>query len=200
MNLKCKLEKQKELTDMELAIDTDSDAHEEDTEVKAELQEEQEEASVGEKSKWDLQHAGSSEDADRFTGHERGLRKSNAPTISNVSSPLSIFMLCFTVVIPLLGRWPVGEELNWGLPQCAGSSRDSHRFTGHETGLRKSEALTVNKESSPLNIFMLCFTAVKNTEEEGSVGEKSKWELPKCAGSSRDAHRCEREENLGFNQ
>jgi hypothetical protein len=36
----------------------------------------------------------------------------------------------------------VGEKLNWGLEQHAGGSRYTHRFTGHETGLRKSEALT----------------------------------------------------------
>jgi hypothetical protein len=48
----------------------------EDNEVKAELQEEWEEASVGEKLIWGLlQRAGSSRDAHRFTGHERGLRK-----------------------------------------------------------------------------------------------------------------------------
>jgi hypothetical protein len=66
MNLECKLEKQKELIDMELAADIDSVAYEEDisvehNEVEAELQEEQEEAGVGEKSNWGLQqHAGSS--------------------------------------------------------------------------------------------------------------------------------------------
>jgi hypothetical protein len=54
MNLKCKLEKQKDHIEMELAANTASDAYEEDSnlednEVEAEMQEEQEEASVGEK-------------------------------------------------------------------------------------------------------------------------------------------------------
>jgi hypothetical protein len=107
MDVKCKLKKQKELTEMELAADTDSDAYEEDScvednEVEAELQEEQEEAIVGEKSNWRLQqNAGSSRNAHRCTGHERGLRKSEA-LIINMDS--SIFMLYFTAVIPLLVR------------------------------------------------------------------------------------------------
>jgi hypothetical protein len=110
MDLKCKLEKQKELTEIELAAGTDSDAYKEDSsmednEVEAELQEEQEEASVGEKLSWGLEQcAGSNGDAHRFTGHERGLRKSEALTIDKVSSSLSVFMLYFTSVIPLLGR------------------------------------------------------------------------------------------------
>jgi hypothetical protein len=70
-------------------------------------------------------------------------------------------MMYFTAVIPLLGKvTSVGENLNWGLQQSAGSTRDSHRCTGHAIGLRKSEALTINKESSPLSVVMLCFTAV----------------------------------------
>jgi hypothetical protein len=52
------------------------------------------------------------------------------------------------------------EKSNWGLPQCAGSSRDVHRFTGHEGGLRKSEVPTTDKQSSPLSIYMLYLTAV----------------------------------------
>jgi hypothetical protein len=36
---------------------------------------------------------------------------------------------------------------------------DVHRSTGHERGLWKSEALTTDKESSPLSTCMLYFTA-----------------------------------------
>jgi hypothetical protein len=67
---------------MKLAAGTDSDACEEDrsvedSEVEAEeVQEEEEEATVGEKSNWGLpQRAGSSTDSHRFSGHEKGLRK-----------------------------------------------------------------------------------------------------------------------------
>jgi hypothetical protein len=38
----------------------------------------------------------------------------------------------------------VGEKSNLGLQQCAGSSRDAHRFTGHERDQRKHEALTID--------------------------------------------------------
>jgi hypothetical protein len=60
------------------------------------------------------------------------------------------------------GSYPtvVGEKLNWRVAHPAGSSSDVHRFTGHETCLRRNEALTINKESSPLKVFNICFTAV----------------------------------------
>jgi hypothetical protein len=35
---------------------------------------------------------------------------------------------------------------NCGLSQHSGSSSNVHRFTGHDRGLRKSEALTSDKE------------------------------------------------------
>jgi hypothetical protein len=54
----------------------------------------------------------------------------------------------------------VGEKLNWRLAHPAGSSSDVHRFAGHETCLRRSKDLTINKESSPLKVFRICFTAV----------------------------------------
>jgi hypothetical protein len=58
MDPKHKLEKQKELTEMELVADTKSDAYEEDNsvdnnEIEAELYEEQD--FVDEKSKWGIQ-------------------------------------------------------------------------------------------------------------------------------------------------
>jgi hypothetical protein len=100
MDLQCKMEKQKEFTEIELAADTDSVAYEEDNVAEAELQEEQKNASVGGKSNWGLQqHAGSS--------RERGLRKNEALTIDKDSSPLSIVMLCFIAVIPVLGKRPL---------------------------------------------------------------------------------------------
>jgi hypothetical protein len=40
----------------------------------------------------------------------------------------------------------VGDKLNCGLQQHAGSSRDSHRLTRHATGLRKCKGLTINME------------------------------------------------------
>jgi hypothetical protein len=54
------------------------------------------------------------------------------------------------------GSYPtvVGEKLNWRLAHPAGSSSNVHRFTGHETCLKRSEALTINKESSSLKVFM----------------------------------------------
>jgi hypothetical protein len=75
--------------EMELA---DSDAYEEDScvevnEGEAELCKEQEEARVGDKSNWELpQHAGSSRDIYRSTGHERSLKKSKAVPIDKWSS------------------------------------------------------------------------------------------------------------------
>jgi hypothetical protein len=36
-----------------------------------------------------------------------GLRGGKAPTISKESSPLIVVLLCFTAVIPLLGKRPV---------------------------------------------------------------------------------------------
>jgi hypothetical protein len=58
------MKKQKELIEMELAADTDSDEYEEDSSVEAELQVEQEETSVGQKSNLGLQQcSGSSRDA-----------------------------------------------------------------------------------------------------------------------------------------
>jgi hypothetical protein len=45
-------------------------------------------------------------------------------------------------------------------PTAAGSSVDSHRFTGDETGLKKSEVLTIDMESSTPSIFLCFFTAV----------------------------------------
>jgi hypothetical protein len=59
-----------------------------------------------------------------------------------------------------LGNREVGEKLNWGLPEHAVSSRDTHRYNAHERCLRKSETLTTDKESSLLSIVMLYFTAV----------------------------------------
>jgi hypothetical protein len=49
---------------------------------------------------------------------------------------------------------------NWGLKQCARISRDVHRFTRHEKGLRKSYALTIDKKPGPLSVFMLHITAI----------------------------------------
>jgi hypothetical protein len=75
------------------AADTGLDAYEEDSsvednEIEAELQDKQDEASVGEKSYWGLQQCvGSSSDAQIFAGHERGLRKSEAATTDKESSP-----------------------------------------------------------------------------------------------------------------
>jgi hypothetical protein len=75
MDLKCKLKKQKELKEMQLAADTDSDSYEKDSSVEdneAELQEEQEAASVGEESNWGLtQYAGSNRDIQRITEYEK---------------------------------------------------------------------------------------------------------------------------------
>jgi hypothetical protein len=53
------------------------------------------------------QCAGCSQNAHRFTGHERGLRKIKTSTMDKESSPRSMFMLYFTPVIPLLGKRPV---------------------------------------------------------------------------------------------
>jgi hypothetical protein len=80
---------------------------------------------------WGLpQHAGSSGDAYRFTGHERGLRNSKTVANDKESSPLSIAILCFTVVIPLLGRdQPVL------LGSRTGDLHDMQEAAGMPTGL-----------------------------------------------------------------
>jgi hypothetical protein len=83
MNHLYKLEKQNELTERVLVANTDSRACEEDdsvedNEIEAKLKEEQEEASIG-------QCEGSSKDPHRFTGCERSLRKSEAPTFDKMS-------------------------------------------------------------------------------------------------------------------
>jgi hypothetical protein len=58
MDLKHELEKQKDLIQIELTADSESDAYEEDSsvedEVETELQEKEEEDSVVEKSNWGL--------------------------------------------------------------------------------------------------------------------------------------------------
>jgi hypothetical protein len=103
MGLKHTLEKQKELKEMQSAVHTNSDAYEDRTveDNEAELQE-QEEATVGEKSNWGLlQSVESSRDVHRFTGYDKDLRKSEDPVISMESNPLSL-TCCFTAVIPLL--------------------------------------------------------------------------------------------------
>jgi hypothetical protein len=46
----------------------------------------------------------------------------------------STIMLCITAIIPVLGKRPVMGRL-----QPTGSSRDVHRFIGHERSLRKSQ-------------------------------------------------------------
>jgi hypothetical protein len=61
------------------------------------------EASVGEKLTWGLpQRAGNKRGVHRFTGEEKGLRKSEASAINKGSSPLNVVMLYFTAFIPLL--------------------------------------------------------------------------------------------------
>jgi hypothetical protein len=91
----------------------------EDNEVEAKLQE-QEEATVDVKSNWGLsQHAGSSRDTHRFTGHAKGLRKCKAPTTHKVSSPLRIVMLYCTAIITLLEEKAVPVRSQIGdFPTC----------------------------------------------------------------------------------
>jgi hypothetical protein len=74
--------------------------------------------------------------------------------------------------------------LNWGLQQHAGSSRNAHRYTGLETGMRKSEALITDKDSSPLSVVILCFTAVIPLLWKRPVLVS---ELQQCAESTRYA-------------
>jgi hypothetical protein len=101
MDPKHKLEKQKYLVEMELAADAASDAYEEggsvyNNEVEAEIQDEQEAAWV----------------AVDVVGM-RDLKKSEAPTINEESSPLSIVVLCFTAVRE---EAIVGGKSNWVFP------------------------------------------------------------------------------------
>lgn len=51
-------------------------------------------------------------------------------------------MLQFTAVIPI-----VGNKSIWEVQQHAGSSRDVHRLTGHDRGIRTSEAANSGKET-----------------------------------------------------
>jgi hypothetical protein len=62
--------------------------------------------------------------------------------------------------------------LNWRLAHPAGSSSNVHRFTGHETCLRRSEAVTINKESSSLKVFMICFAAVSTLLGTSTINRK----------------------------
>jgi hypothetical protein len=78
-----------------------------------------------------------------------------------VSSPTEHCHALFYSSYPIVREEvSVGEKLNWRLPQHARSSRNADRFTGHERGLRNSKSLTIDKELSPLSVFMLYFTAV----------------------------------------
>jgi hypothetical protein len=107
----------------------------EDNEAEAELQE-QEEATVGEKSNCGLlQSVESSRNVHRFTGYDKGLRKSDNPAINMELKSAEPYLLFH-------GSYPtvVGEKLNWRVAHSAESSSNVHRFTGHETLLRGNEA------------------------------------------------------------
>ena len=51
-----------------------------------------------------------------------------------------------------------GGFLTWGLPQ--GRNTNIHPFVSPAKGVKKSEAPHINKDSSPLSVFMLFFTQI----------------------------------------
>jgi hypothetical protein len=48
------------------------------------------------------------------------------------------------------------QVMKWGL-RCQANQTHVHRFTGSDRGKKKNEAPHINKESSPLSVFMLNF-------------------------------------------
>jgi hypothetical protein len=51
------------------------------------------------------------------------------------------------------------QVMKWGL-RCQANQMHVHRFTGGDRGKKKKEAPHINKESSPLCVFMLSFAFV----------------------------------------
>jgi hypothetical protein len=80
------------------------------------------------------------------------LRKSKALTIDKDSGPLSVIKLFHLSYACIEVEAIFGENLKWGLKQHAGGSR--------KRDLRKSKALTIDKDSSPLRVIMICFISV----------------------------------------
>lgn len=54
---------------------------------------------------------------------------------------------------------PAGSQT--GFPQCAKINRDIHRFTEQETGMKKSKALTIDKEPSLTDNKAFCVLALQ---------------------------------------